>query len=92
MRNHNGTPDIDPSKHELLIHGMVRQPLIFTVDSLMRYPMRTEIHFMECAGNSGGISGRGDAATGDRGRHAWPALRFGMDRREALHTAGRSGS
>jgi len=57
VRNHNGTPDIDPSRHELLIHGMVRQPSIFTVDSLMRYPMRTEIHFMECAGNSGGISG-----------------------------------
>ena len=57
VRNHNGTPDIDPSKHELLIHGMVRQPSIFTVDSLMRYPMRTEVHFMECAGNSGGISG-----------------------------------
>ncbi len=57
VRNHNGTPDIDPAKHELLIHGMVRQPTIFTVDSLMRYPMRTEIHFMECAGNSGGISG-----------------------------------
>ena len=44
VRNHNGTPDIDPSKHELLIHGMVRQPMIFTVDSLMRYPMRSEIH------------------------------------------------
>ena len=57
VRNHNGTPDIDPSKHELLIHGMVRQPMIFTVDSLMRYPMRSEIHFMECAGNSGGIAG-----------------------------------
>lgn len=57
VRNHNGTPDIDPSKHELLIHGMVRQPSIFTVDTLMRYPMRSEIHFMECAGNSGGIAG-----------------------------------
>lgn len=54
VRNHNGTPDIDPSKHELLIHGMVKQPLIFTVDSLMRYPMESHIHFMECAGNSGG--------------------------------------
>jgi sulfane dehydrogenase subunit SoxC len=56
VRNHNGTPDIDPNKHELLIHGMVKQPLIFTVDSLMRYPMESHIHFMECAGNSGAIS------------------------------------
>jgi sulfane dehydrogenase subunit SoxC len=57
VRNHNGTPDIDPSKHELLIHGLVKRPLIFTVDSLMRYPMESHVHFMECAGNSGGISG-----------------------------------
>ena len=56
VRNHNGTPDIDPSKHELVIHGMVKQPLVFTVDSLMRYPMETRVHFMECAGNSGAIS------------------------------------
>jgi sulfane dehydrogenase subunit SoxC len=57
VRNHNGTPDIDPSKHELLIHGMVKRPLVFTVDSLLRYPMTSQIHFMECAGNSGAISG-----------------------------------
>ena len=56
VRNHNGTPDIDPNKHELMIHGMVKQPLIFNVDSLMRYPMESRIHFMECAGNSGAIS------------------------------------
>jgi sulfane dehydrogenase subunit SoxC len=54
VRNHNGTPDIDPDQHQLLIHGMVKQPLIFTLDSLLRYPMETHIRFMECAGNSGG--------------------------------------
>jgi sulfane dehydrogenase subunit SoxC len=56
VRNHNGTPDIDPNKHELVIHGMVKQPLKFTVDSLMRYPMESRVHFLECAGNSGAIS------------------------------------
>jgi sulfane dehydrogenase subunit SoxC len=56
VRNHNGVPDIDPDKHQLTIHGMVRQPLIFSVDSLMRYPMVSEIRFMECAGNSGGMN------------------------------------
>jgi sulfane dehydrogenase subunit SoxC len=56
VRNHNGTPDIDPEKHTLTIHGMVKQPLVFTLDTLLRYPMRTEIHFMECAGNSGGMN------------------------------------
>ena len=37
-RHHNGVPDIDPDKHELMIHGMVRQPLVFNLNSLLRYP------------------------------------------------------
>src|SRR3978361_1730898 len=36
-----GTPDIDPDKHRLVIHGMVKQPLVFTLDTLARYPMTT---------------------------------------------------
>ena len=55
-RHHNGVPDIDPSRHELFIHGMVKQPLAFSLDALMRYPMETHIHFVECAGNSGAFS------------------------------------
>ncbi len=27
-RHHAGTPDIDPATHRLVIHGMVRQPLV----------------------------------------------------------------
>jgi sulfane dehydrogenase subunit SoxC len=52
-RHHNGVPDIDPSRHELFIHGMVKTPLAFSLETLMRYPMETRIHFVECAGNSG---------------------------------------
>jgi sulfane dehydrogenase subunit SoxC len=52
-RHHNGVPDIDPSRHELFIHGMVKQPLAFSLEALMRYPLETQIHFVECAGNSG---------------------------------------
>jgi sulfane dehydrogenase subunit SoxC len=51
-RHHSGVPDIDPEQHRLLIHGMVKRPLLFTMDALMRYPMRSRIHFMECSGNS----------------------------------------
>jgi sulfane dehydrogenase subunit SoxC len=51
-RHHNGVPDIDPALHQLLVHGMVKRPLIFTVDALLRYPMVSRIHFLECAGNS----------------------------------------
>jgi sulfane dehydrogenase subunit SoxC len=35
-----------------LIHGLVKRPLIFTLDALMRYPMESKIAFVECAGNS----------------------------------------
>jgi len=53
IRSHSGTPDIDPKEHRLLIHGLVARPLMFTVDSLLRYPMTTHTHFVECSGNSG---------------------------------------
>ena len=51
-RHHNGVPEIDPAKHELVIHGMVGRPLVFSVNDLLRYPMVSRIHFVECAGNS----------------------------------------
>jgi len=56
-RHHNGVPDIDPATHELIIHGLVDRPLVFTVDALMRYPMESHIRFIECAGNSGAAAG-----------------------------------
>ena len=49
---HTGIPDIDPDQHRLVIHGLVRQPLEFTLDKLMRYPMVSRMHFVECGGNS----------------------------------------
>jgi len=52
-RHHNGVPDINPAKHELLIHGMVNRPLVFNLASLSRYPMVSRVHFIECSGNSG---------------------------------------
>lgn len=51
-RHHNGVPDIDPSRHRLLIHGQVRQALSFGIDDLLRYPMRSHLIFVECGGNS----------------------------------------
>ena len=51
-RSHNGVPDIDPAAHRLLIHGLVRKPLVFTMQALYRYPMTSRICFVECGGNS----------------------------------------
>jgi len=50
-RHHNGTPDIDPAKHRLVLHGMVRQPLEYTMDDLLRYPAVSKFYFLECSGN-----------------------------------------
>src|SRR5215470_9066097 len=47
-----GFPDIDPDKHRLVIHGLVRQPLVFDLEALSRYPKVTRINFVECGGNS----------------------------------------
>ena len=56
-RLHNGVPDIDPAGHRLLIHGMVRRPLVFTRETLQRYPLQSRIAFVECSGNSGANAG-----------------------------------
>src|SRR5438105_9582950 len=50
--SHAGNPDIDPAAHRLAIHGLVKRPLVFTLDALARYPMVSRFTFMECGGNS----------------------------------------
>lgn len=50
-RHHAGVPLIDPSKHTLLIHGLVATPLLLTVDDVRRFPHVTRTFFIECSGN-----------------------------------------
>src|SRR5262245_2487727 len=50
--SHSGNPDIDPDRHRLAIHGLVKQPLVFTLDALERYPLISRMSFVECGGNS----------------------------------------
>src|SRR5207248_5138074 len=54
-RSHSGVPDIDPDQHRLVIHGLVKRPLVFTLEALSRYPMETRIAFVECGGNTGAL-------------------------------------
>jgi sulfane dehydrogenase subunit SoxC len=49
---HGGVPDIDPAQHKLVIHGLVKRPLVFTLETLARYPQTSRIGFVECGGNS----------------------------------------
>ena len=50
-RHHAGVPDIDPAGHKLVINGMVRQPLVFEYEDLLKYPMMSKVYFIECSGN-----------------------------------------
>lgn len=51
-RHHSGIPDIDPANHELLIHGLIDRPSVFTMKDLKRLPSVSMVRFIECAGNS----------------------------------------
>lgn len=55
-RHHSGIPEIDPDRHEVVIHGLVRRPLAFSMEALARYPMQTRLRFLECSGNSSVLS------------------------------------
>lgn len=50
-RHHAGIPTIDPAKHGLLIHGLVENPMKFTLADIKRFPSATRTCFIECAGN-----------------------------------------
>ena len=50
-RSHGGTATIDPSKHSLYVHGMVKQAKKFSMKDIRRFPSLSRIMFLECSGN-----------------------------------------
>jgi len=52
IRDHGGTPNIDPDTHRLLVHGLVERPLVLSMDDLLRFPSVSVTHFLECSGNT----------------------------------------
>ena len=52
-RHHQGWVDIDPSRHRLMINGLVKHSRVYTMDDLMRMPPVSRIHFIECGANTG---------------------------------------
>jgi sulfane dehydrogenase subunit SoxC len=50
-RSHGGTTVIDPSKHFLYVHGLVREPKKFSMHDIRRLPSMSRIMFLECSGN-----------------------------------------
>lgn len=51
-RHHQGWIDVDPSRHRLMINGLVKRPRVYTMDDLMRLPSVSRIHFIECGANT----------------------------------------
>ncbi len=52
-RHHAGVPDVDPAAHRLMIHGLCRDPRLYTLDDLIRFPSVSRVHFIECGANTG---------------------------------------
>jgi sulfane dehydrogenase subunit SoxC len=51
-RSHAGTTIIDPAKHFLYVHGMVREPRKYSMKDLKRFPSVSRLLFIECSGNT----------------------------------------
>jgi sulfane dehydrogenase subunit SoxC len=55
-RHHQGWWDIDPSKHRLMINGsdgsLVKRPMVFDMDEIMRLPSVSRMCFIECGANT----------------------------------------
>jgi sulfane dehydrogenase subunit SoxC len=69
-RHHAGVPQIDPRAHELLIHGLVDRPLVFTMKDLKRFPSVSHVRFIECG-----------KARDRSAAQPWPAQLQRVDRR-----------
>lgn len=50
-RSHGGTAVIDPARHQLYVHGLVKQPRKFSMRDIRRFPSVSRLHFIECSGN-----------------------------------------
>ena len=50
-RSHGGTAVIDPARHQLYVHGLVKQPRKFSMRDLRRFPSVSRLLFLECSGN-----------------------------------------
>ena len=55
-RHHQGWWDVDPSKHRLMINGsddsLIKRPMVFDMDDIMRLPSVSRMCFIECGANT----------------------------------------
>ena len=55
-RHHQGWWDIDPTQHRLMVNGsddsLVKRPMVFDMDEIMRLPSTSRMCFIECGANT----------------------------------------
>ena len=55
-RHHQGWWDIEPTKHRLMVNGhdatLVKRPMVFDMDEIMRLPSVSRMYFIECGANT----------------------------------------
>ncbi len=71
-----------------MIHGLVKRPLVFTLDALSRYPMVSRIAFVECGGNSAPMFSNEPIQATVQALHGLVVLRR-MDRRASCPRCSR---
>ncbi len=88
-RHHGGVAEVDPSKHRLMIHGLVDKPLVLTMEDLKRLPRVNRTYFLECAANSG-MEWRGAQLNGCQFTHGMihNVMYTGVTLRTLLEAAG----
>ena len=83
---HSGLPDIDPAQHKLVIHGLVKQPMVYTVEVAVALSDGDAHAFPRVRRQLGAdVLERADA--GHRAGAARPRVECRMDRRAALDAA-----
>ena len=50
-RYHAGRASVDPKTYRLMIDGLVKRPLLLTLDQLQRFPSVSRTYFIECPAN-----------------------------------------
>ncbi len=91
-RHHGGVADIAPADWRLMINGLVRTPMVFTLEDIMRFPRVTRAYFLECAANSG-MEWRGAQLNGCQYTHGMihNVMYTGVPLRLILEEAGLDG-
>jgi sulfane dehydrogenase subunit SoxC len=88
VRDHGGTPDIDPLKHRLLLDGMVDRSILYSMVDLLRFPSESHVYFLECGAN-GGMDYRGPQMQGVQFSHGmlnnceWTGVKLSVLMKEA---------